>query len=72
MFENFKEWKSLVENQTSKKVKKLRTDNGLEFYNQQFESYCANEGIIRHIRVKFMPQQNELAERMNRTLMEKV
>ena len=33
VFEKFKEWKSLVENQTGKKVKKLRTDNGLEFCN---------------------------------------
>ena len=42
MLEKFKEWKSLVENQTGKKVKKLRTDNGLEFCNQQFGSYYAN------------------------------
>ncbi|KAH9802591.1 Integrase catalytic domain-containing protein [Citrus sinensis] len=66
------EWKSLVGNQTGKKVKKLRTDNGLEFYNQQFGSYCVNEGIMRHRRVKFTLQQYELAETMNRTLMEKV
>ncbi|KAH9668238.1 hypothetical protein KPL70_021339 [Citrus sinensis] len=72
VFEKFKEWKSLVENQTGKKVKKLRTDNGLEFCNQQFGSYCANEGIMRHRTVKNTPQQNGLAERMNRTLMEKV
>ncbi len=48
MFEKFREWKSLVENQTGRKVKKLRTDNGLEFCNQQFDSYYANEGIARH------------------------
>ena len=48
VFEKFKEWKSLVENQTGRKVKKLRTDNGLEFCNQQFDSYYANEGIARH------------------------
>ena len=72
VFEKFKEWKSLVENQTSKKVKKLRTDNGLEFYNQQFGSYCANEGIMRHMTVNFTPQQNGLVERMNSTLLEKV
>nr|GEW30409.1 retrovirus-related Pol polyprotein from transposon TNT 1-94 [Tanacetum cinerariifolium] len=32
-FEKFKEWKQLVENQTGRTVKKLRTDNGLEFCN---------------------------------------
>lgn len=48
VFEKFKEWKSLVENQNSNRVKKLRTDNGLEFCNQQFRSYCPNGGIARH------------------------
>ena len=72
VFNKFKEWKTLVENQTGKKVKKLRTDNGLEFCNQQFNSYCANEGIARHKTVRLRPQQNGLAERMNRTLMDKV
>ncbi|KAH9778870.1 Integrase catalytic domain-containing protein [Citrus sinensis] len=52
VFSKFKEWKTLVENQTRKKVKKLRTDNGLEFCNLQFNSYCANEGITRHKTVR--------------------
>ncbi|KAH9671238.1 Integrase catalytic domain-containing protein [Citrus sinensis] len=72
VFEKFKEWKSLVENQTGRKMKKLRTDNGLEFCNQRFDSYCAHEGIARHKTVRMTPQQNGLAERMNRTLMDKV
>nr|GEX34471.1 retrovirus-related Pol polyprotein from transposon TNT 1-94 [Tanacetum cinerariifolium] len=37
-FRKFKEWKQLVENQTRRTVKKLRTNNGLEFYNREFES----------------------------------
>ncbi|KAH9703677.1 hypothetical protein KPL70_011177 [Citrus sinensis] len=72
VFDKFKEWKMLVENQTGKKLKKLRTDNGLEFCNQRFEKYCAEEGVVRHITVRLTPQQNGLAERMNRTLMERV
>nr|GFA16443.1 retrovirus-related Pol polyprotein from transposon TNT 1-94 [Tanacetum cinerariifolium] len=36
-FGKFKKWKQLVENQTGRTVKKLRKDNGLEFYNQEFE-----------------------------------
>lgn len=31
--EKFKEWKALVENQIGKKIKKLKTDNGLEYCN---------------------------------------
>ncbi|KAH9687889.1 Integrase catalytic domain-containing protein [Citrus sinensis] len=72
VFDKLKEWKILVENQTGKKLKKLRTDNGLEFCNQKFEKYCAEEGVMRHRIVRLTPQQNGLAEKMNRTLMERV
>ncbi|GJV75109.1 zinc finger MYM-type protein 1-like protein [Tanacetum coccineum] len=71
-FGKFKEWKQLVENQTGRTVKKLRMDNGLEFYNQEFEQLCIESGITRHLTVAGMPQQNRVAERMNRTLMDKV
>ncbi|GJY23881.1 retrovirus-related pol polyprotein from transposon TNT 1-94 [Tanacetum coccineum] len=52
-------------------VKKLRTDNGLEFDNREFEHLCIESGIARHLTVVRMPQPNGLAERMNRTLMDK-
>ncbi|GJX38090.1 retrovirus-related pol polyprotein from transposon TNT 1-94 [Tanacetum coccineum] len=71
-FGKFKEWKQLVENQTRRTVKKLRTDNGLEFCNREFEQLCIESGIARHLTVAGTPQQNGLAERMNRTLMDKV
>nr|GEU71587.1 zinc finger, CCHC-type [Tanacetum cinerariifolium] len=45
----FKEWKQLVENQTRRTVKKLRTDNGLEFCNQEFEELCIESRIARHL-----------------------
>ncbi|GKB72382.1 retrovirus-related pol polyprotein from transposon TNT 1-94, partial [Tanacetum coccineum] len=47
----FKEWKQLVENQTGRTVKKLRTDNGLEFCNREFEQLCIESGIARHLTV---------------------
>nr|GEX02178.1 hypothetical protein [Tanacetum cinerariifolium] len=71
-FEKFKEWKKLVENQTGKTVKKLRTDNGLEICNQEFKQLRIKSGIDRHLTVAGTPQQNGLAERMNRTHMDKV
>ncbi|GJW02661.1 retrotransposon protein, putative, ty1-copia subclass [Tanacetum coccineum] len=71
-FGKFKEWKQLVENQTGRTVKKLRTDNGLEFYNREFEQLCIESGIARHLIVAEKPQQNGVAECMNRTLMDKV
>ena len=71
-FDKFCEWKSLVENQMNKKVKVLRTDNGLEFCNAKFDDHCKSHGIERHHTCTYTSQQNGVAERMNRTLMEKV
>ncbi|GJV60660.1 retrovirus-related pol polyprotein from transposon TNT 1-94 [Tanacetum coccineum] len=55
-FGKFKEWKQLVENQTGRTVKKLRTDNGLEFCNREFEQLCIESGIARHLTVAGTPQ----------------
>ncbi|KAK9078793.1 hypothetical protein SSX86_002851 [Deinandra increscens subsp. villosa] len=71
-FRRFKEWKIAVENQYGKKLKKLRTDNGLEFCNSQFDQFCKEFGVIRNHTVPGTPQQNGLVERMNRTLLNKV
>ncbi|CAJ2642413.1 unnamed protein product [Trifolium pratense] len=71
-FEKFKEWHTLIENQTGSKLKLLRTDNGLEFVSEQFNEFCRKLGIKRHKTVAYTPQQNGLAERMNRTLLERV
>ncbi|GJZ24612.1 retrovirus-related pol polyprotein from transposon TNT 1-94 [Tanacetum coccineum] len=72
VFPTFKEWKVLIENQTGKKIKKLRTDNGLEFCGESFNALCRKYGIARHHTLVRTPQQNGVAERMNRTIMEKV
>ena len=61
----------MVENQTEKKVKKLRTNNGMELCSDQNNSYCKSEGIVRHYTVSYNPQQNGVAERMNRTITSK-
>lgn len=71
-FTKFVEWKKMVELQTGKKVKRLRTDNGLEFCNHEFDGFCRREGIVRHRTCTYTPQQNGIAERLNRTIMNKV
>ncbi|GJW08872.1 retrotransposon protein, putative, ty1-copia subclass [Tanacetum coccineum] len=53
-------------------VKKLRTDNGLEFCNREFEQLCIESRIARHLTVSTTLQENGLVERMNGTLMDKV
>ncbi|KAJ4711603.1 Retrovirus-related Pol polyprotein from transposon TNT 1-94 [Melia azedarach] len=62
---------SRVESLGRKKIKRLRTDNGLEFCWSEFDEFCNNEGIARHHTVRDTPQQNGVAERMNQTLLER-
>jgi len=71
-FVKFKEWHTIVENQIGTKLKVLRTDNGLEFVSEQLNEFCRKRGIKRHRTVAYTPQQNDLAERMNMTLLERV
>ena len=70
--DRFKTLKNLIENQTSRRVIHLRTDNGLEYCNEKFYDHCKIHGIVRHKTVRKIPQQNGLSERMNRTLLERV
>ena len=70
-FAAFIEWKVMIERQTEKKVKVLRTDNGGEFCSDAFDDYCRKEGIVRHHTIPYTPQQNGVAERMNRTIISK-
>ncbi|KAJ8771862.1 hypothetical protein K2173_027039 [Erythroxylum novogranatense] len=65
------EWKKMVEMQTGRKIKTLRSDNGGEYKSDPFLEVCQDEGIVRHFTVRETPQQNGVAERMNRTLLEK-
>lgn len=55
-----------------RKLKKFRTNNGLEFCSEWFDGNCKNEGIRRHKTVRDTPQQNGLAERMNKTIIERM
>ncbi|KAG8487924.1 hypothetical protein CXB51_018372 [Gossypium anomalum] len=72
VFFAFKSWKIMIEKQTGKQIKYLRTDNGLEFCSDEFNRLYKSEGIVRHLTIRYTPQQNGVAERMNRTIMEKI
>ena len=71
VFDIFRKWKAMVENETGLKVKRLRSDNGGEYTDQRFREFCANNGIKMEKTVPGTPQQNGVAERMNRTLNER-
>ncbi|GJY54475.1 putative ribonuclease H-like domain-containing protein [Tanacetum coccineum] len=52
------------------KVKVIRCDNGTEFKNREMNQFCEMKGILRQFSVARTPQQNGVAERRNRTLIE--
>ena len=72
VFERFLEWKAMVEKSTGQKLKALRTDNGGEYTSERFQNYLKTEGVRHELTVPKTPEQNGVAERMNRTLVEAV
>ncbi|GJR49961.1 putative ribonuclease H-like domain-containing protein [Tanacetum coccineum] len=59
-----------IENQLNQKVKTIRCDNGTEFKNRDVIEFCGSKGIKREYSNARTPQQNGVAERKNRTLIE--
>jgi hypothetical protein len=71
VFDTFKKWKPLVENKTGKRMKCLRSENGCEYCNNEFDYYYSYYGISRENTVPRTPGENGASERMNRTIMER-
>lgn len=71
VFNRFVEFKAMVENETGKRIKALRSDNGTEYVNEAFQSYFKKHGIKHQKSVVYTPEQNGIAERANRKLVEK-
>lgn len=57
-FEVFKQYMALVEKQTGSKIKRLRSDNGREYVNKQFDDFLKKHGIVHETTVCYTPQQN--------------
>ena len=72
VFDRFLKWKALVERSSGRKLKVLRTDNGGEYTSTKFEDYLKAEGVRHERTVAKTPEQNGVAERLNRTLVETV
>eukprot|EP00253_Pinus_taeda_P031778 PITA_31778 len=71
VFSVFKQFRALVENNTGRTIKCLRTENGGEFTSKVFDSYCKDARIERHKTTVYTPQQNGVAEHMNMTLLQR-
>jgi len=69
VFAIFKEFKPKLELESGKKIKCLRTDNGEEYIDGDFLTFCKQAGIQQHFTIAHTLQQNGVAERMSRTLL---
>ena len=65
-----KEFEAAATNEAGCKIGTLRTDNGGEYTSRELEDYLKKKGIKHETSVSYSPQQNGVAERMNRTLLE--
>jgi transposase InsO family protein len=59
-----------AQNEFDAKVKKIRSDNNIEFKNTQVEDFLDEEGIKHELLTPYTPQENEVAKKKNRTLNE--
>ena len=70
VLEKFKEYEAITTNDCGQRIETLRTDNGGEYLSTEFKAYLKSKGIRHELTVPHSPEQNGVAERMNRTLME--
>jgi transposase InsO family protein len=59
-----------AQNEFCLRIKKIRSDNGMEFNNSQIEGFLEEEGIKHEFSYPYTPQQNGVVERKNRTLLD--
>lgn len=71
-FEAFKNYHNWFKNQFGYSIKIFRTDNGGEYMSTAFRQYLLDLGIEGQTTVPYNPHQNGIAERLNRTLDEKM
>ena len=72
VFDTFKKWKDLVENEIGKRLKCLRSYTRGEYCNKEFDDYCSYHGFRREKTVLGTPQENSVSKRMNTIIMERV
>ena len=67
-FTKFCEFKALVEKESGKNFKDLRSDNGSEYVLNKFKNFYAVEGIKWELMEPHNPQENGVVERNNRSI----
>eukprot|EP00795_Rhopilema_esculentum_P014459 gene14460-biopygen4243 len=70
VLQKFKEFEAMATNITGQRIKNLRSDNGGEYSSKEFNDFLTLKGISKQRSVPRTPEQNGVAERMNRTIQE--
>ncbi|CAI7838893.1 unnamed protein product [Closterium sp. NIES-53] len=70
--QDFVHWLAVTEQQTKKSVLMLHSDRGGEFLGKQFTDFVNGKGIVHDLTCPYTPQQNGMAEREMRTVVESV
>jgi transposase InsO family protein len=68
--ETLKRFLRRAQNEFGLRIKKIRSDNGMEFKNSQIEGFLEEEDIKLEFSSPYTPQQNGVVERKNRTLLD--
>jgi hypothetical protein len=68
--ETLKRFLRQAQNEFGLRIKKIRSDNGMEFKNSQIEGFIEEEGIKHEFSSPYTPPQNGAVERKNRTLLD--
>jgi transposase InsO family protein len=71
-FEIFKKFKVMIKKSTGYYVRALRSDRGGKYLSNEFNAYCKKQGIRRYLTAPYIPQQNGVAERKNRTILDMI
>jgi hypothetical protein len=66
----FMSFSNTMQNLTSHKIKILRTDCGGEYASNEFHSFCLSKGILHQFTCPHTSQQNGLAERKHRHIVD--
>ena len=70
VLEKFQEFEAVTTNECGQRIGKLRSDNGGEYLSNECHVYTKSKGIHHEFTIPHSPEQNGIAERMNRTLVE--
>lgn len=54
-YRSLRKFKILIEKESDKSIKILRTDDGGEYTSKEFETFCVNQGIMHEVTTPYTP-----------------